>query len=294
MKNRIIFLVLFTTLYFYHISHGQDSTSIKSNRLKTVIYTSTGTYALGLIGLNTLWYKNSSQTNFHFFNDNRQWLQVDKVGHSYSAYQLSRFSHEAFRWAGLPDKKAAFWGGMLGIIYQTPIEILDGFSEEYGASWGDLLANTLGSTLFWGQEAAWKEQRITFKYSFVRSPYATTRPKTLGSNFLEESIKDYNAQTYWLSGNIASFIPEANFPKWLNLAFGYGGEEMIYANPYQNSTIGLTPYRQYYLALDLDLTRIKTKSKALKTVFFILNSIKVPLPTIEFDKESTNFHFFKF
>jgi len=42
-------------------------------------------------------------------------------------------------------------------------------------------------------------------------------------------------------------------------------------------------YRSYYLALDLDLDKIKTRSKFLKTTFFVLNFIKFPLPTVEFN-----------
>lgn len=292
LKNSLILIsiiLLISTKGF-----TQDTSQVNKARIKTIVYTGSSAYGLGLIGLNTLWYKNSSQTSFHFFNDNNQWHQVDKAGHCYTAYQLSRVGAEAFKWSGLPNNKAAFGGAMLGIIYQTPIEILDGFSSEYGASWGDLIANTTGAGLYYAQEIAWQEQRVTLKYSFTQSPYASSRPNVLGSNFLEEGIKDYNGQTYWLSGNIHSFIKDTEFPKWLNLAIGYGAEGFISALPDQNSTYGLTPYRQYYLALDIDLTRIKTKNKTLKTIFFVFNSIKVPLPSIEFNSNETKFHFFKF
>ncbi len=39
-----------------------------------------------MVGLYSAWYSNYPQTNFHFFNDNNEWKQVDKVGHAYSAY----------------------------------------------------------------------------------------------------------------------------------------------------------------------------------------------------------------
>jgi len=58
------------------------------------------------------------------------------------------------------------------------------------------------------------------KYSFSKTAYAKLRPNTLGGNFIQQALKDYNGQTYWLSANIWSFNKESNFPKWLNIAFG--------------------------------------------------------------------------
>ena len=74
-----------------------------------------------------------------------------------------------------------------------------------GASWGDLIANTSGTFAFISQELFWKEQRIQMKYSFKPSKYAKYRPDLLGSNFLQQSLKDYNGQVYWLSFNINAF-----------------------------------------------------------------------------------------
>ena len=42
-------------------------------------------------------------------------------------------------------------------------------------------------------------------------------------------------------------------------------------------------YRQFFVSLDIDLTRIKTKSPFLKTLLFLFNTIKVPAPAIEFN-----------
>ena len=42
--------------------------------------------------------------------------------------------------------------------------------------------------------------------------------------------------------------------------------------------------RQYYISLDIDLTRIKTKSKFANIFFNAFGFIKFPLPTIEFNE----------
>ena len=74
-----------------------------------------------------------------------------------------------------------------------------------------------GTFVFIGQELLWKEQRIQMKYSFKPSEYAKYRPDLLGSNFLQQSLKDYNGQVYWLSFNINAF-KKTSLPDWLNVA----------------------------------------------------------------------------
>jgi hypothetical protein len=74
-------------------------------------------------------------------------------------------------------------------------------------------------------------------------------------------------------------------PKWLNLAFGFGAEGLISAKEdIFINTIFLPEkkrFRQFYLSFDVDLTKIKTQSKFLKTLFSTINFIKFPAPTIE-------------
>jgi hypothetical protein len=110
----------------------------------------------------------------------------------------------------------------------------------------------------------------------------------LGDGLTSEILKDYNGQTYWLSVDMDKFI---RFPKWLNLAAGYGAQGMIYARDRQNIEAGYRdPYRQYYLSLDFDLSAIKTRSKVVKTLIFVANMIKIPAPAIEFSSRGTRFH----
>jgi hypothetical protein len=85
-----------------------------------------------------------------------------------------------------------------------------------------------------------------------------------------------------------------NFPKWLNIAFGYGANEMIYARDSQNHAANYYPYRQYYLAIDFDLSAIKTRSKLIKTLLFVASAIKLPSPAVEFSKRGSKFHPFYF
>ena len=253
---------------------------------RTVVYVGES-IALGttLVGLNQLWYKDYPQTNFHFINDNKQWLQMDKLGHVYSSYHIGRAGANLLQWSGASQKEQLIYGSTLGLGFLTVVEVFDGFSQEWGASSGDIIANVSGTALYVSQELLWKEQRITPKFSFHQTKFASQRSETLGASLNEQILKDYNGQTYWLSFNIQSFTKDSFTPKWLNLAFGYSGEGMLYGNDAEAIENGIiqNPYRQFYLSLDVDLTKIETKSRFLKSLFSVFNTLKIPAPTLQYD-----------
>lgn len=253
-------------------------------------------YGSTLIGFYGAWYKNYPQTNFHSFNDSREWLQVDKLGHLYGAYVGGSASMEMWRWTGIGRKKRIWLGGLSGVAYQTVIETLDGFSKGWGWSWSDMGANVLGSGLVIGQELAWDEQRIRIKFSVHRRSYGDAelnqRANSLyGKGSAERFIKDYNAQTYWASVNLRSFFPKSRLPRWLNVAVGYGAEGMFGAEANvgtaENGNItfnrpDIKRYRQWFIAPDIDLTKIPTKKKGVRLLLGLLNAFKFPAPSLEF------------
>jgi hypothetical protein len=244
-----------------------------------------------LIGLSQLWYKDYPHSGFHLFNDNSEWLQMDKCGHAISAYTVGRYGMRLLEWGGVERKKAIWFGGLTGFAYQGVIEVFDGFSSGWGFSVGDISANAIGSGILIGQEFLWKEQRVSLKFSFRKSTFPQYNPGLMGRTWNEQIVKDYNGQTYWVSVNIASFLnDETKFPKFLNLAFGYGATGMTggTSNPVMVNSAGnvitFERERRYYLSLDLDLTKIKTHSYFLKAVFETIGFLKIPAPGIEFGK----------
>ena len=279
---------------------ASDSTSVFKKRKLVLGVTSLGITTGSLIYLNQAWYQQYNTSQFHFFNDNDEWLQMDKCGHALTTYQTGRLMMNAMEWAGYTTKKQLVIGGLSGFAYMSAIEVMDGYSKGWGFSWGDMSANVLGSGLAIGQKILWKEQRIQLKFSYSPSDYAQYNPSLLGKSSSERILKDYNAQTYWLSINPSSFMkPETKFPKWLNIAVGYGASGMIGAS-YNNiivtdksgNVVNFNRYRQCYLSLDADLTRIKTKSKVLKAVFSWINIIKIPFPNIEFSEGKLKGNYF--
>jgi len=297
IKKYLIFtlFLIVCTIQAQNSTFYTKSKNLNIKRRNAVIIKKT-TIAVGaLIGLDKLWYSEHQRSSVHFINDNKQWKQKDKMGHIMTSYYVGKTGMEVLDWAGVSKKNQLIYGATFGFTFLTAVEVLDGFSKKWGASWGDIIANASGTGLLIGQEILWEEQRITLKYSFHQTEFAEIRPNTLGDTFLQQALKDYNGQTYWLSANIWSFAKESNFPKWLNVAFGYGAEGMIYGETNPNNQFSQDTYRQCYLSLDLDLTKIETKSKFLKTVLSNINFIKIPAPTLEYNsKGNFKFHFLYF
>lgn len=265
-------------------SFFKPSDTLNKRKRNAVVITETIAVSGALIGLNELWYKDYPRSKFHFINDNDQWLQMDKMGHAYSAYHIGNAGANLLQWSGAGKKQQLVYGSTLGFAFLTAVEVLDGYSQKWGASGGDIIANATGTGLYVSQELLWNEQRIIPKFSFHTTSYAEIRPELLGKSLNEQILKDYNGQTYWLSANIYSFVKTAGIPKWLNVAIGYGANGMVTGDnemPVNAEIPTIERYRQFYFSLDADLTKIETKSHFLKTLFSIFNTVKIPAPTLE-------------
>ncbi len=243
-----------------------------------------------LLILNKYWYADYARQPLASFDDSKEWLQIDKLGHIYSTYLEARLSSEIWRWAGVGNRKSALLGAAAGMVYQLGFEVLDGLSAEYGFSWTDVAANTLGASLYVGQELLWQQQRIQPKISYSNQHYDPAllpRIRNLyGTGGAERFLKDYNGQTHWYSCNLYSFAPHTTLPRWLNVAVGIGATGLFggFSNTWKdanNNTItrhDIARQRQFYLAPDIDFTKIKTKRKGIKIVLHFLNLIKLPTP----------------
>jgi uncharacterized protein YfiM (DUF2279 family) len=276
----------------------KPSDTLQPKRLTGVVIAETTMASGALIGLNQLWYADYAHSNLHSVNDNDEWLQMDKAGHLFSSYHLGAFGANALQWSGCSKKSQLIYGSTVGLAFMTAVEVFDGYSAEWGFSWGDMVANTTGTALYVSQELIWNEQRIVPKFSFHTTQYASLRPNVLGSSLSEQILKDYNGQTYWLSVNINSFIKSSKVPKWMNIAVGYGADGMITGRTENNpffSSLEAKRSRQFYLSFDADLTKIRTKSHFLKTFFAVFNSIKIPAPTLEISgSQGIKFHYLYF
>lgn len=289
VKRFITAIVFLSFTGFQANANNNPTDTLNPQRLRKVLISQSAFYVAGISFLQFIWYKDHEAVPFHFYNDNKGWLQLDKAGHAFSAYYESYKSYKAFRWAGLSEKKAVFYGGLTGMLIQAPIEVFDGYYEGYGFSKGDIVANTGGALLFMGQQWFLHDQLVKMKFSYSPSPYAQHRPRMLGENHIQRFFMDYNGHTYWLSLNLKKATQFNFMPPWLNLALGYSGNGMLgeFKNPtwYRGEPFPyFERYRQYLFSLDIDLSEVRTSSKFLRSVFDALNLIKIPLPTLEYNR----------
>jgi hypothetical protein len=299
LKNFLFCIGLFLSLNAFSQLNETDniySNSIKNGTVDKKKKLLLGTVQLGLWGgsfysLNKAWYANYPRTKFHRYNDWKEWEHMDKAGHAWSTYQISEQTSKLWQWAGADKKKGVVIGSISGMAYLSIIEILDGYSDKWGFSIPDVMANTSGAALYLGQEMLWNEQRIRIKLSYHPVKYGELNGRAndlFGSGKIEKLLKDYNGQTYWASINVKSFFPESRFPNWLNLALGYGAERMLggYVNSWKDlsgtiyNRTDIQRYKKLLFSLDVDLTKVNTKNKTLKTVFSLVNVLKVPAPAI--------------
>ncbi len=303
--NRISFFILFCLLLnitgFSQVRDNElpDSVNHQTSPFPTPKKLILGGLQVALWGgsfysLNRAWYANYPRTKFHTFNDWREWKQMDKAGHIWTTYSISEHTDKLWRWAGTSDKKAAIIGSLSSICYSSVVEVLDGFSDKWGFSPTDVVANLSGTGIYLSQSLLWNEQRVRIKLSYHPVSYGNLNNRAnqlFGTGDIEKMLKDYNGQTYWASINIHSFFPKTNFPKWLNLALGYGAESMLggYDNAWYEKSGNyidrkdIARYRKFYISADIDLTKIKTRNKVLKTVFSMMNVLKIPAPALEFN-----------
>lgn len=314
MLQKIIILLLFLSSFAAEAQTNQatfftPADSLNKSRFWTCTIGGAATFAGVSVVLYNSWYKQFELTKFHTFNDFREWKGMDKTGHLITTYTESRLVYQAARWTGM-DKNRAIWTGVgVGLLLQSSLEIMDGFSEKWGFSWSDTGTNILGASFFALQMHWWDELKFKLKVSSPPLSYSTAPIQSIdgtatssllnrsndlfGTNYAELFLKDYNALTLWLSFNPNIFLKEKNhfFPKWLNVSIGYGAENLFggFENKWTNKegiSFELPPeqfprYRQYYLSLDIDLTKIKTRSAFLKTLFYTFNFIKIPAPALE-------------
>ena len=298
----------------------QPSPTFNKKRFWISAGTGAAIYTGASITLWNAWYKDFPLSSFHTFNDMKEWEGMDKAGHLQATHLECNYAFQGALWTGMERRKAMWTAVGVGMGIQTTIEIMDGFSEEWGFSIGDMAFNVLGAGLFVAQEMAWKEQRILMKVSSNRPDYSTSpiysvdggHQTTLeeraddlyGTSPTQVLFKDYNAMTIWASFNLHDFSKNRNsnkIPKWLNLAVGYGAGN-IYGG-FENSWTTdegviyvldnekYPRYKQFYLSPDIDLTKIPSRHRWLKLILGVVNWIKIPAPALEINTQGkVKFH----
>ncbi len=216
-----------------------------------------------------LWWK-GEKSKFHFEWD-YDWkyaLGADKFGHFFFPYLTANTYSQLLRWSGFNKKRSLLYAGIFALAYQTYVEIKDGYSKEWGFSWGDYSANVLGAAYPLLQNNFQLLKNFNFKISF----YPSQRFKH-GSN--KVIFDDYESTYNWLSVNVYSLLPsraKKYYPKFINIALGHSVKGL---NNLDNA------YHEFYIALDWNLENLPGNGWLLKLLKRNFNYYHFPSPAIK-------------
>jgi hypothetical protein len=259
-----------------------EETNIRTTRLYPLLGTM---LALNLVAYNYVrgvW-EQEKTTRLHSINwwvDVHNYQRMDKLGHFSVAYKLSDLTSKLYRWSGVSGESSIWLGALSGWMWMFEIEVSDGLFEEWGFSWLDLTANTLGSGFFILQQyfpeaLGGLQPKISYHVSSEWKNKIYTKD-------LNSFIDDYEGMTFWLGINPYHYFPDSwkkDYPGWLaplGVAIGYGAEGIAKAPQ------GGKP--EWFIGLDIDLRQlpIADESGFMKFLKSELNFIRLPLPAIRF------------
>lgn len=251
----------------------QARIGIKPWRLGGIITGVSGTTIGIFVYFQKVWWADGSD-KFHFDkgSDMIYALGMDKCGHFWSSKLTSDLFCDMLAWSGVPRRKALWYGAGYGILTTAIVEIKDGLAPYWGFSVGDMAANTAGALFPVAQEyfPVMRNFQVKWSYDFMNTSYY----KTLENNGDKPFMDDYERHNYWLSMNVHGLLPyklKPYWPRFLNIAMGLSAEQL-------NGKGGGN--HEIFLALDYDLTKIKTKSKTINRALHYLNHLHFPAPTI--------------
>ena len=274
-----------TNLNYKSISDFFADTTVKNKSLKTNKQTKSKIMpwrmtVLGVVGAGVFtgmhfYYKNTwwkdQRRFFKFAEDGYYAKDVDKISHIYTANVFTELTAASYEWAGVSPNKALLWGAVTALAYETYIEINDGFAPIWGFDWSDMGANIAGALYPFLQREIPVLQNFTFKWSF--------KPGWLKSKVENKSdlLDDYTNMTFWLAISPEGLLPKniaKYYPAFLGLAVGLSLKNA------SHETGGSQAYREWFISLDYDITKLPGDSDFLKKLKKILNFYHFPAPAV--------------
>ncbi|MBI5022298.1 MAG: DUF2279 domain-containing protein [Ignavibacteriales bacterium] len=260
---------------FQNILIESDTTErVNSTRLALVGGTFLTTMAVIHIYQQNGWWK-GNRAPFHFREDLVYGLWLDKIGHFYGGAILGYTMSKSLEWANVPEEKAVWIGSGGGLLFQSYVEIEDGFSK-WGFDRVDWAFDLGGAALPVLKYYYPSLKNFDLKFSYHPSALLGN-PGGIGFRGQKHlMVDDYEGQTFWLSFKVHNLIPESvemYWPSFLCLSIGYGARGIADPNP----------RRVYYIAPDIDMTKIiPDNTKFLKALGEALNFIHLPMPAVQF------------
>ena len=254
-------------------------------------------YAQHVGQIQTIW---DEMGEFHFKEDGQYALWADKAGHFFGTYYASYIWSEALMVAGFSWDASSIIGGVLGLAYNSYVEVLDGFAVSWGFSPSDFYADMAGAAFFVGQHYWPFLQNFTPKFTYVPAPWHGDRHRVPSDMFID----DYSSHTLWLSVNVHNLLPynyQNYWPDWLELSFGYAvrnlcdaGHPGLHNCSDEDAELYITDdgwqvygSKRYVIGLDYNLVKLIPDSwNFLNWIKQSANYLKFPAPAFEFGDES--------
>ncbi len=261
----------------------------------------TGIFVLQHLGqMSTIW---KNRGDFHVAEDGKYAMYIDKAGHFYGTFLTSYVLSQSLIECGFSYDMANAFGGLLGLGYTTYVEILDGYSKDWGFCPSDFYADVAGALFFLTHSKIPFLQNFTPKFMYFPPRWFNSYSRKPSTMFID----DYSAHTFWVSINIYNLLPKdaKNYiPHWLEVSIGFAVRNLCDPlNPSNNCNPKISEPVYHYvwgnkkliLALDVDLVKLLPDGSPFwNWLKQSLNYFKLPTPAVEFGKPSRFYLFYPF
>jgi hypothetical protein len=178
-----------------------------------------------------------------FYETKRGSGGMDKIGHTFSTYAMADVLHQSIRAKATDPQHAELTAGLLSMSLATYIEVFDGFSDQHGFSYEDLLMNGLGAGFsVLRNSVPGMAEKVDFRLQYLPSPYDTFNP-----------LGDYRGQKYLLAVKFAGFEMFRESPlRYIELHGGYGARGFTI----DERRDGVRQERNLYLGIGVNLQEV--------------------------------------
>jgi hypothetical protein len=280
MKKLIFILIAF--LQFVHsqqFNHSQHDSIFLGIERKTLLNYSLVAYSLSSFYVEYQWWWKGNYRKFQYGNDgfiNNYSLGVDKAGHFYTSYFYFNALYEFMEWGGFDERTKLLTAIAIPAVYAISIEVNDGFTH-FSFSGYDLTANLTGIGYGVLQRQFPVLKNFKFKWSYYPSGTIPLDDKFIIAN-------DYDGHIYWLNVDVNGMLPNGMknyWPKFLNLAVGYGAKNVSHRNAWLGEINSKGPKtRKFAISLDYNLGSFDINNDFLYTVRNIVDYFHFPAPGI--------------